>query len=121
LKALAAQPPKPEADPPDPPDPKLTPEFVASLSMLQDAEYPSHELFENALNYFTRSLGAADQIRVVAQKACKPHIATDTAQGWAAKSDVPMVYDLSHASYGFYPSWLGSETPASPKVVRKDI
>lgn len=118
LNTLAKQPAKPDADPPDP---KLTQEFAGSLNMLQDAEYPSRELFENALNYFTKSLGTADEIRTVAQKACKPHIAADTAQGWAAKSDVPMVYDLSHASYGFYPFWLGSETPADPKVVRKDI
>ena len=103
-----------------PPAPKLTPEFLASLAMMQDAEYPSHELFANALNYFTRSIGTADQVQIVAEKACKVHVATDTAAGWAAKSDVPMTYDLSHASYGFYPYWLGNEGPVDPKVIRTD-
>jgi hypothetical protein len=105
-----------------PPDPKLSPELLQSLQLMRGADYPSRELFLNALDFFTRSIDTTPPIReLIGKKACKIHGAVDTAAGWVAKSDVPMTDDLSQTTYGFYPFWQGAGTPGAPNTVRRDI
>lgn len=127
----------PPAEPPPPPP--FSDDLKSGLAALQGADYPTRELFENALTYVTeqpvsdpkeldsvqKELAAHNQD--IAQQACKAHSITSSGPGWGPDWHANMLYSLSDPVYAIFPFWLSDEparqdrekqaTPAEPHQV----
>jgi hypothetical protein len=119
----------------------LSPGLVAGLKALEGSDYPSAELFRNALEYAAtanvldekatvpdtkeqEALDAKDKMALAAelktqmprilQQVCKAHPAGEPGPGWGADWDAQMWDSLSQPVYGFYPFWLTDNPDATP-------
>ncbi|MGA2889707.1 MAG: hypothetical protein ABSE51_16795 [Terracidiphilus sp.] len=110
---------------PDTSEPAMSQHLMAGLSSMQNADFPTRGLFENALAFFTtQPLNNTKDYATVAKEldenkpsilkqACKIHTLSSAGAGWAPDWKANMLYSLSDPVYGFFPFWTSGSPPPS--------
>ncbi|WP_420238193.1 hypothetical protein ACOBR2_00865 [Telmatobacter bradus] len=100
--------------------PAMSPQLMAGLSAMQDIDYPTRKLFENALDFFTTQplsnpkdyASVAKELdeykQAILSRACKAHALTGAVSSWIPDWDANMLYSLSDPVYGISPFWLSN-------------
>jgi hypothetical protein len=112
--------------------PAMSPQLMAGLASMQDVEYPTRKLFENALDFFTtQPLSNPKDYAAVAKeldeykqeilsRACKAHVLTGAVSGWLPDWDANMLYSLSDPVYGVFPFWM-SKSPVQASSAQNTV
>lgn len=100
--------------------PAMSPQLMAGLAAMQDIDYPTRKLFENALDFFTTQpltnpkdyAAVAKELdeykQEILSKACKAHAFIGSVSSWIPDWDANMLYSLSDPVYGISPFWLSN-------------